>query len=294
MNEDQPIETPSTPDGGTIEIKTETPVEDGAMPAWFNDYVMPAIEVLIILIVAYLIASWIGGMITRSCNKAKLDLTLSRFFGKMAKWAILIMAVISVMGKFGIQTTSFAAVIGAAGLAIALSFQGTLGNFASGIMLLIFRPFTVNDVVEVAGVTGKVFEIDLFNTRLDTPDNQRVIVPNGAVFNSTITNITHHDTRRVDVAVGTDYPADLDQARSVMLAAAGKVEGVLTDPAPAVVLCDLGDSSINWAVRVWSKTEDYWAVKDALTREVKLALDAANIGIPFPQMDVHLDGKLSD
>ncbi len=276
-----------------VNLNMESATDPETYMHLFETYGLPAIKVLVILIVAYLVASWAGGMVTRTCNKGSLDLTLSRFFGKMTKWAILIMALLSVLSVFGINTTSFAAVIGAAGLAIALSFQGTLGHFASGIMLLVFRPFTVGDVVDVAGVVGKVYEIDLFNTRLDTPDNQRVIVPNGAVFGSTITNITHHDTRRVDVAVGTDYPADLDQARSVLLEAARKVEGVLTDPAPAAVLCDLGDSSINWSVRVWSTTDDYWAVKDALTRAVKVALDDANIGIPFPQMDVHVDGKLA-
>lgn len=155
-------------------------------------------------------------------------------------------------------------------------------------MLLIFRPFKVGDVVSVSGVTGTVCEIDLFVTTFDTPDNRRIIVPNGSIFGSTIENISHHTTRRVDVAVGSDYGADIDTTREVLLQAAANVEHAHTDPPPSVVLSELGASSIDWTVRVWVDAANYWAVKDALTRAVKYALDQANIGIPFPQMDVHV------
>lgn len=280
----------AAPDKG---IGADTLTDPEQVQHLFETYGIPTIKVIVMLIAAFLVAAWAGRVVTRMCTKSKIEMTLARFFGKMAKWGVMVLALLSILSIFGVQTTSFAAVIGAAGLAVGLAFQGTLGNFASGIMLLVFRPFTVGDVVTVAGTTGKVFEIDLFNTALDTPDNVRVIVPNGAVFGSTITNISYHDTRRVDVAVGTDYPADLDAARSTLLDAAKGIDHVLTDPEPAVVLCDLGDSCINWSVRVWVNAADYWAVKDALTREVKNRLDAADIGIPFPQMDVHIDGKLA-
>ena len=199
------------------------------------------------------------------------------------------MGIITCLGLFGIQTASFAAILAAAGFAVGMALQGTLGNFASGVMLLIFRPFKVGDVVSAAGQTGKVVEIDIFSTVFDTPDNRRIIIPNGSVFGGTIENISHHATRRVDVAVGTDYGADLSKTREVLNKAIAQTNKVLKDPASAVVLSDLGDSCINWSVRVWVDANDYWPVKDQLTESVKTALDQADIGIPFPQMDVHLD-----
>jgi small conductance mechanosensitive channel len=271
----------------------KTPPTRDAM-YYIETYGIDALKVIVIILVAIVLSGIVAKMITKACMKSKVDETLAKFFGKCGKYAVMIFAVIMVLSVFGIETTSFAAVLGASALAIGLAFQGALGNLAAGVMLLFFRPFKVGDVVTVAGVTAKVNEIDLFSTVMDTFDNQRIIVPNGSVFGSTITNINFHDTRRVDVSVGTDYPADLDQAREVLMKAATSIEGVLEDPAPAVVLLDLGDSSINWVVRVWVNTPDFWAVKDALTREVKIQLDQAGIGIPFPQMDVHLDGKLGD
>jgi small conductance mechanosensitive channel len=203
------------------------------------------------------------------------------------------MALLAALGMFGIRTTSFAAVIGAASLAIGLAFQGTLSNIASGVMLLIFRPFTVDDVINAAGITGKVIEIGLFTTAFDTLDNRRIFVPNALIFGGTIENVTFHEKRRVDVSVGTDYGADLDEVRAVLDAAVATVQGILDDPEPQVYLVELGGSSIDWSVRVWCVTDDYWEVRERTTRAVKIALDTASIGIPFPQMDVHLDGGLS-
>lgn len=279
----------------------DTPPPTDPAPArdamyYIETYGIDALKVIVIILVAIVLSSIVAKMITKACLKSKVDETLSKFFGKCGKYAVLVFAVIMVLSVFGIETTSFAAVLGASALAIGLAFQGTLGNLAAGVMLLFFRPFKVGDAVTVAGVTAKVHEIDLFSTILDTFDNQRIIVPNGSVFGSTITNISFHPTRRADVSVGTDYPADLDKARETLMAAAQSViaemEGALDDPAPAVVLLELGDSSINWAVRVWAKSDVFWDVKQALTRAVKKHLDEAGIGIPFPQMDVHLDGKV--
>ena len=238
---------------------------------------------------AFIVAGWASRMVRNGCEKGGFDQTLAKFFAKMVRWAILIFAMIFCLGEFGIKTASFAVVIGAAGLAIGLAFQGTLANFSAGIMLLSFRPFKVGDVVSVAGQTGKVDEIELFTTTLDTPDNRRLIIPNGSVFGATIENITHHEVRRVDVAVGVDYSADIDQTRRVLEQAAAAVPGRLGDRDAQVVLGDLGDSAVNWSVRVWAKTAEFWDVKQAATRAVKAALDEAGIGIPFPQMDVHMD-----
>jgi len=219
----------------------------------------------------------------------KFDPTLTRFFANMARYAILVGVGLGCMGVFGIETTSFAAIIGAAGLAVGLAFQGTLSSFSAGIMLLVFRPFKVGDVVAAGGVTGVVEEIELFTTEFKTPDNRKVIVPNSAIFGSTIENITHHPTRRVDISVGCEYSAEIDKCRDVLESMTKTLPKVLPEPAPQVFLKELGSSSVDWQVRVWCKTEDYWDVWQATTRATKMALDAAGIGIPFPQMDVHLD-----
>ena len=248
---------------------------------------------LLFLIVAWIVAGWARRVAWRMLVDATdIDDTLGIFVSNAVRWAILTMALLAALGMFGIQTTSFAAVIGAAGLAIGLAFQGTLSNIASGVMLLIFRPFGVNDVINAAGITGKVQEIGLFTTTFDTPDNRRIFEPNSLIFGGSIENVAHHPTRRVDVAVGTDYSADLDATRAVLEGAIATVDGVLQDPEWQVYLAELGASSIDWKVRVWAETDDYWAVREALTRAVKVELDKAGIGIPFPQMDVHLDGAI--
>lgn len=259
------------------------------MTELFQDYGMPLLWAIIILIVAYLISGIANRGVRNSLTKAKVDETLARFFGKMAKYVILILGVIIALGKMGIEVTAFAAILAAAGFAIGMALSGTLGHFASGVMLLIFRPFKVGDVINAGGVVGKVYEIELFTTALDTPDNRRIIVPNGSIYGSTIENISHHGTRRVDVAVGVEYSADIDKTREVLDNAAKSIEGILSDPAHAIVLGDLGDSAVNWTVRVWCNAADYWGIKEKATRAVKMHLDDAGIGIPFPQMDIHMD-----
>ena len=243
---------------------------------------------LVVLIVGWIFAGWVGGVASKALARAKVDETLSKFLSKLARWSILLLVILSCLGVFGVETTSFAAVIGSAGIAVGLAFQGTLSNFAAGIMLLMFRPFQVGDVITVAGQTGKVNEIELFTTTLDTFDNRRFIIPNGQVFGATIENITYHAQRRADVDVGVAYSADIDRTREVLTQAARTVPDVLEEPEPAVVLLGLGDSSVNWSVRVWAKADLFGDVKQATIRAVKVALDEAGIDIPFPQMDVHL------
>ena len=255
----------------------------------FTEVGLPIIKAIVLILVVLFVARWAKQLTIKAATKAKVETTLAKFFGNLARWAVLIMGGISILGTFGIEATSFAAVVAALGFAIGMALSGTIGNVAAGVMLLIFRPYKVGDVVSVGGVTGKVHEIDLFTTTFDTPDNRRIIVPNGQIFGTTIENITYHGTRRVDVAVGTEYSADLNLARSTLLAAAKSVEGVLPEPEPVAYLKELGGSSIDWAVRVWANTPDYWAVRERLTQAVKEHLDNAGVGIPFPQMDVHLD-----
>lgn len=245
---------------------------------------------LIVLFLGWMLAGWVSRLTYRSLKLAKIDETLSRFMTKFSWWSVLFLSVVVCLSIFKVETTSFAAAIGAVGFAIGLAFQGALSNFASGIMLLMFRPYKVGDVIVVGGQTGKVDEIDLLSTTLDTPDNRRILIPNASIFGSTIENTSYHRTRRVDVVVGASYSADIDQTYETLMRAVCAIPGILSDPAPEVVLLELADSSVNWSVRVWTTTADFGLVKQRTLRAVKLALDQANIEIPFPQMDVNLRG----
>ena len=216
-------------------------------------YGVKIIGVIAFLLVAWIASGWCSRSILKGLHRARIDETLSKFTAKTAKWMILLFAVLGCLGLFGVSVTSFAAVIAASAFAIGLAFQGTLSNFSAGVMLLVFRPFNVGDVISVAGHTGTVDEIALFTTTLDTADNRRLIIPNNSVFGSTIENITHHPIRRVDVAVGTDYSADLDTTREILGKAAREVPDQVPDREAQVVLSELGASSINWSVRRGSR-----------------------------------------
>ncbi len=287
------------PDPATVDAAQEAPpgAGSGFLDSLDPDTIIELIEkyglrvigVFVLLFAAWILAGWVRRATEKACLRARIEVTLAKFFGNLARWGVLMLALIAILGMFGVETTSFAAVIAAMGFAIGMALQGTLGNAAAGVMLLIFRPFKVGDVVNISGEVGKVYEIELFTTRIDTADNRRIILPNGSVFGQKIENITFHDRRRVDVAVGVEYSADIDQTRDVLFEAARSLPGILTDPEPAVILQELANSSVNWSVRVWAPTSDYWPMRDALTRAVKMQLDQAEIGIPFPQMDVHLD-----
>ena len=245
--------------------------------------------VLLALFFAFVLAGWAERGVRGALEKRNFDATLTRFFAKFARYLILVGAVLGCLGVFGIQTASFAAVLAAAGFAVGMAFQGTLGNFAAGIMLLVFRPFKVGDFVEVNDDTGVCEHIDLFTCEFRTLDNRKLIIPNGAVFGSTITNYTGYEIRRVDVDVGAEYSASVDATRKALETSAASIPGMIKDPAPQVFLKELGGSSVDWQVRVWCRTEDYWDVWQATVRACKLSLDEAGIGIPFPQQDVHLD-----
>ena len=248
-----------------------------------------AAKALVILFVAWIIAGWARRIVTRSLEKREFDQTLARFFANALRYLILIGAVLAVLGIFGIQTASFAAMLAAAGFAIGMAFQGTLGNFAAGIMLLAFRPFKVGDFVTVADVEGVVEHIDLFTCEFRSLDNKKLVIPNGEVFGKTITNNTGYELRRVDIDVGADYSADIDATRAALQTALKNIPTRIDEPTSQIFLKELGASSVDWQVRVWCKTEDYWKVYEETIRATKMALDQAGIGIPFPQTDVHLD-----
>jgi len=251
------------------------------------DFGLKAVGALVVLIAAFIVGGWLKRLLMSRIEASGLDMTLGKFFANLLRHAVIVLAVLSCLQLFGVDTTSFAAVLAAAGFAIGLALQGTLQNFSAGVMLLAFRPFAVGDVVNAAGQTGVIDAIALFTTSMDTFDNRRIIIPNAEIFGSTIENISFHATRRVDVNVGTAYEADIDQTRTVLESVAREVEGRDAQKDGVVVLNELGDSSVSWQLRVWTKASDFLAVKQQLTRDIKVALDAAGIGIPYPQMDVH-------
>jgi small conductance mechanosensitive channel len=252
------------------------------------DYGVRVLGVLVLLVIALFASNWAKRVVSKGLARAKVEITLAKFFSQAAKWIIMVLAIVTALGVFGVNTTSLAAVVGAAGLAVGLAMQGALSNLAAGLMLLIFRPFRVGQVVEVDGNLGTVDEIELFTTRINRFDNRHIIVPNSRVFGNTIEVLDHNATRRVDVPVGAAYDADVDATRAVLESAAKRTPGALSEPAPAVVLTGFADSCVNWEVRVWVRTPEFLAVRQALLRSIKLALDEAGIGIPFPQRDMNI------
>jgi len=211
-----------------------------------------------------------------------------RFIDNLLYYALLVVVLMAAADQLGIDTNSFLAIFGAAGLAIGLALKDSLGNIASGVMLVFFRPFKINDWVTAGGVTGKVEMINIFNTTFLTPDNQRMIVPNGQITNGVITNITANDTRRLDLVFGISYGDDIKVAKEVLKKVLADEPRILPEPIPTVAVSELADSSVNFVVRPWVKTEEYWDLKWALTEKAKLALEEAGITIPFPQRDVYI------
>ncbi len=241
-----------------------------------------------IFIIGKMIAKWIKKMISRLMTKSNVDPMIIGFTSSLAYIGLMVFVVVAALGQVGIQTTSFIAILGAAGLAIGLALQGSLANFAAGFLLIIFRPFKVGDVIEAAGVTGKVDVIQIFTTTLKTPDNKTIIVPNAKLGNDNIINYSTQKTRRVDMVVGVSYDADLKEVRSILQEIVDQDKRILRDPEPQIVVGELADSSVNFYVRVWVESGDYWGVYFDANETVKIRMDAAGIGIPYPQRDVHL------
>ncbi|TNF23580.1 MAG: mechanosensitive ion channel [Deltaproteobacteria bacterium] len=277
---------PAAESGGGIQATIESLLTQ--LPEWG----MKILGVLVLFIIGKWIAGRFAKMLQKQLDKRSFDKTLSRFFATMVRTLILVVVVLAMLSIFGIETTSVAAVLGAAAFAVGLALQGSLANFAAGVMLIVFRPFKVGDLVSAGGEVGVVDVLGLFTTTLDTPDNRRIIVPNSAIFGGNIVNMTHHPRRRVDISVGVDYAADLDQTRKVLEGVIANVPSRVPDAPHQIFLSALGGSSVDWEVRIWTKPADYWTCWQETTAATKKALDAAGISIPFPQMDVHLDGKL--
>jgi small conductance mechanosensitive channel len=241
-----------------------------------------------VLIIGRMVAGAIRSSMTKGLRRANVDAALVPFFSNLIYYAVLAVVVIAVLNLFGIETTSLIAIVGAAGLAIGLALQGTLSNFAAGVMLLIFRPFKIGDYVEVGGSAGSVQEIGVFSTTLHTPDNVRVTIPNSAVYGETIKNYSANEHRRVDMEMGISYSDDIGKAIEVIRGVLERDPRVLRDPTLTVAVSELGDSSVNLVVRPWCRGSDYWDLRFDLTRTLKEELEAAGCSIPFPQRDIHV------
>ncbi|MBN2398475.1 MAG: mechanosensitive ion channel [Deltaproteobacteria bacterium] len=246
---------------------------------------------IIAALLIFIVGRWIAGIIQRITGKIltkrSVDPIITSFVENLVYVVLLVFVVLAALAQLGIQTTSFIAVIGAAGLAVGLALQGSLSNFAAGFLILIFRPFKAGDYVEAGGVAGSIEKIQIFTTQLATPDNKTVIVPNSRIMGDTITNYSAKDTRRVDMVFGVSYADDIDTVRSLIRDVIDHDGRILKDPEPAIVVSSLGDSSVNFTVRVWVKTPDYWGVFFDTVEAVKKRFDAEGVSIPFPQTDVH-------
>lgn len=251
-------------------------------------YGLRIIAAVLILIVGRFIALGVRKLLRKIMLKRKVDETLVGFVSSLTYVALMAFVIIAAINKLGIQTASFIAVLATAGLAIGLALQGSLSNFAAGVLMLIFKPFKVEDFIEGGGVSGTVEEIGIFTTVLKSPDNKKIIVPNAVMTNGNIVNYTANDFRRVDIVASVGYGEDIDKVRSVLEDILSSDDRILKDPAPTIGVLELADSSVNFAVRPWVKPVDYWNVFFAIQENIKKRFDAEGISIPFPQQDIHL------
>lgn len=256
------------------------------------DFAWKVIPDFLLAIIVLLIGLWVIKLITKGLNKvmekADVEVSLHKFLSSLAGIGLKVLLLISVASMMGIATTSFVAILGAAGLAVGLALQGSLANFAGGVLILLFKPFKVGDVIETQGFTAKVHEIQIFNTILKTPDNKTIIVPNGPVSNGSIVNYSTEARRRVDFTFGIGYDDDIAKAKTLLTKLFTEDSRVLKDPEPFVALGELADSSVNFTVRAWVNADDYWGLHFDMHEKVKLAFDANQISIPYPQQDIHL------
>jgi small conductance mechanosensitive channel len=262
------------------------------IPKMMDTYIIPWGINIVMAIVIYIIGKFIVGILINVFGKvmarSKYDDMLIEFVKAIVKAILMLFVIVASLDKLGVNTTSMVAIFGAAGLAIGLSLQGSLQNFAAGVMLLVFRPFKSGDFIDAGGEMGTVMNISIFTTTLTTPDNKQIIVPNGKVYGGNITNFSANETRRVDMVVGISYDSDLRKAKQILNEMVAADERILSEPAPKVAVSELADSSVNFIVRPWVKSADLWDVKFDFTEAVKLRFDAEGITIPFPQMDVHV------
>jgi small conductance mechanosensitive channel len=255
---------------------------------WAAAYGLRIVGAIALFIIGRMVIGLVVRVVRKLLNRSNTDETLTKFLISLTRIGLMTFLFIAILGTLGVETASFIAVIGAAGLAIGFALQGSLANFASGVMLIVFRPFKAGDFVEAGGTMGAVEAIGIFNTMMKTPDNKAVIVPNSNVTGGNITNFSAKDTRRVDMVFGIGYGDDIKKAKEVLERIITDDPRVLKDPAPVIAVSELADSSVNFVVRPWVKTADYWGVFFDVTEKVKLTFDQEGISIPFPQQDVHM------
>ena len=256
-------------------------------------YWLQVLAAVIIFVVGRWLAKVISNLVAKAMTKAKIDPTLTNFIKHLCHIVLLAFVVIAALKKLGIPMTEFTVIVGAAGLAIGFALQGSLSNFAAGVMLIIFKPFKVGDFVELAGKMGTVKEIQIFNTIINSPDNIRVIIPNGQVTGSNIMNFTVNGTRRIDLVIGVSYDDNLKKTREIIEAVIAGDNRILKEPAYTIAVSELADSSVNFVVRPWGNAADYWSVRFDLIEGIKLALDKNDITIPYPQHDIHMKSEVA-
>ncbi|KPA53713.1 mechanosensitive ion channel protein [Photobacterium leiognathi subsp. mandapamensis] len=263
---------------------------------WLSDnqdlliqYAVNLVSALLILFIGNMIVKAVAGAVAKVLRKKDMDNAVVEFIHGLVRYLLFVIVLIAALSRIGVQTASVVAVIGAAGLAVGLALQGSLSNFAAGVLIVAFRPFKSGDFVEVAGVSGAVESIQIFSTELRTPDNKTVVVPNSSIIGNPITNYSRNATRRIDLVIGVSYKADLQKTKEVLTRVVNADSRVLKDPEPTIGVVALADSSVNFVVRPWVNTPDYWAVYFDLNQAIKEELDKEGIEIPFPQMDVHLN-----
>ncbi|QKQ27180.1 mechanosensitive ion channel family protein [Candidatus Reidiella endopervernicosa] len=263
-----------------------------SMGQFVDLYAIPWGIKLVTALVIFIIGRWIAksvvSMMRRLMGRSKMDDILINFLGSITYAVLMVAVVIAALDQLGVNTTSLLAIMGAAGLAVGLALKDSLSNFAAGVMIIIFRPFKMGDFVEVAGVSGVVEEVRIFSTQLKTGDNREIIVPNSNIYGGTIVNVSARPTRRIDMVFGIGYDDDMRKARDIMEKIMAADERILAEPAAAVSVAELADSSVNFNVRPWVKSGDYWAVRSDLLEQIKIAFDENGISIPYPQTDIHV------
>lgn len=251
-------------------------------------YGLNIIGAVVTIIIGVWLARFLSRLVGKALLKKEVDQTLINFFVSLIKIGLIIFVIISAASQIGIETTSFVAVIAAAGLAIGFALQGSLSNFAAGIMLIIFRPFKAGDFIEGSGVSGSVEQVGIFISILNTPDNKKIFIPNSKLTSDTITNYSANDTRRIDMVFGIGYSDDIDKAKKIIESILANDTRILKEPVPQIVVAELGDSSVNFNVRPWVESKDFWGVYFDVTENIKKKFDENKISIPFPQRDVHM------
>ncbi|WP_417516306.1 mechanosensitive ion channel family protein [Minwuia sp.] len=268
------------------EEETSTTME--IISAYVVEYAFAFVGVIVILVAGFYISRWVARLAGKAMIRTgKIDAMLANFVSNIIRYAIIAFAVIAALDQFGVETTSFVAVIGAAGLAIGLALQGTLSNLAAGVMILIFRPFKQGQFIDASGISGTVDSVSLFVTEMHTADNVQILVPNSKIWNTSIKNFSHHPTRRLDLVLGIGYSDDIGHAIETLREMANADERVHDDPSPMIAVANLGESSVDLTIRLWCNAGDYWGLKFDFLRRMKEKMDEIGVEIPFPQRSVH-------